>query len=374
MVGMKARALAIALLLLPSAVVAGENDPLRTQQWALDQTSFEQAWSATRGAGVTVAVIDTGVDYTHPDLAANIWTNPGGVGGCAAGRVGVDRRHFLAREGRSHTGPGAADAGVRLRIRDTLHVYEHATTPVDDVEHVGARYLLYYSAKRKGDHRRCIGVAISDRPDGDFRDVGYPLVTNDPDGAIDPTLLKAQGALYLLYKRDGNAFRHPSIIYGRALDPSGTVVGPRKVLLVSQPGGWEGGVAEGRSAVSFGTTTYLLYSGGYYLGSGYGEGEAVRHGNPLGPFRRIGNGPVLQGDGRWVGTGGGSIVDANGQLFLAYNAFLANEHPVQRRLFLRPLGLVHGVLRPRGPARRIPLAGSLTASLIKELPRQATAH
>ena len=243
-----------------------------------------------------------------------------------------------------------------------------------DLEQVGDHYLLYYSAKRKGDHRRCIGVAISDRPDGDFRDVGYPLVTNDPDGAIDPTLLKAQGALYLLYKRDGNAFRHPSIIYGRALDPSGTVVGPRKVLLVSQPGGWEGGVAEGPTAVSFGTTTYLLYSGGYYLGSGYGEGEAVRHGNPLGPFRRIGNGPVLQGDGRWVGTGGGSIVDANGQLFLAYNAFLANEHPVQRRLFLRPLGLVHGVLRPRGPARRIPLAGSLTASLIKELPRQATAH
>ena len=23
-----------------------------------------------------MAVIDTGVDYTHPDLAANIWTNP----------------------------------------------------------------------------------------------------------------------------------------------------------------------------------------------------------------------------------------------------------------------------------------------------------
>ena len=108
--------------------------------------------------------------------------------------------------------------------------------------------------------------------------------------------------------------------------------------------------------------------------SGYGEGEAVRHGNPLGRFRRIGKGPVLQGDGHWVGTGGGSVVDFNGQLFLAYNAFPAHERPVQRRLFIRPLGLVGGVLRPRGPARRIPLAGSLTASLIRELPRQATAH
>ena len=28
-----------------------------------------------------VGVIDTGVDYTHPDLAANIWTNPGEIAG-----------------------------------------------------------------------------------------------------------------------------------------------------------------------------------------------------------------------------------------------------------------------------------------------------
>ena len=28
-----------------------------------------------------VAVIDSGIDYTHPDLAANIWTNPGEIAG-----------------------------------------------------------------------------------------------------------------------------------------------------------------------------------------------------------------------------------------------------------------------------------------------------
>ena len=48
----------------------GENDPMRPQQWALDNTSFEGAWSVTRGAGVTVAIVDSGVDAGHEDLGS----------------------------------------------------------------------------------------------------------------------------------------------------------------------------------------------------------------------------------------------------------------------------------------------------------------
>jgi hypothetical protein len=226
-----------------------------------------------------------------------------------------------------------------------------------DLERVGDHYLLYYSAQRKGDHRRCIGVAMSDRPDGDFHDVGQPLVSNNSDGAIDPTLLHAQGKLYLLYKRDGNAFGQASIIYGRPLDPSGLQAGPRKVLLRSQSGGWEQGVAEGPTAFSRGKTTYLLYSGGYYAGPGYAEGEGIRRGAPLGPYHRVSNRPVLKAAGHWVGTGGGSIVEAKGIYLFAYNAFPTNEHPGQRRLFLMQLGFVGSALRPTGDVRRIPLAG-----------------
>jgi cell wall-associated protease len=38
-------------------------------------------WSLARpsGTGVVVAVIDTGCDYTHPDLASNIWVKYSGL-------------------------------------------------------------------------------------------------------------------------------------------------------------------------------------------------------------------------------------------------------------------------------------------------------
>ena len=52
------------------------NDPSFSQQWALSLISAPQAWGKTTGSNtVVIAVLDTGIDYNHPDLAANIWTN-----------------------------------------------------------------------------------------------------------------------------------------------------------------------------------------------------------------------------------------------------------------------------------------------------------
>ncbi|HEY3239413.1 MAG TPA: S8 family serine peptidase, partial [Acidimicrobiia bacterium] len=44
-------------------------DPLRPSQWALDQVPFEAARAAVDPSDVVVAVVDTGVDAGHEDLA-----------------------------------------------------------------------------------------------------------------------------------------------------------------------------------------------------------------------------------------------------------------------------------------------------------------
>jgi subtilisin family serine protease len=59
------------------------NDPLYAQQWHLAAAKIPETWAYLESIGlppggrrdIVVAVIDTGVDYTHPDLTANMWTN-----------------------------------------------------------------------------------------------------------------------------------------------------------------------------------------------------------------------------------------------------------------------------------------------------------
>ena len=51
--------------------VAG-TDPLLAEQWGVTATNVPRAWAVTGGAGVVIAVIDSGVDLDHPDLAERL--------------------------------------------------------------------------------------------------------------------------------------------------------------------------------------------------------------------------------------------------------------------------------------------------------------
>ncbi len=48
------------------------NDPFADEQWALRMIRAESAWTVSKGASVVVAVVDSGVDLSHPDLRGKL--------------------------------------------------------------------------------------------------------------------------------------------------------------------------------------------------------------------------------------------------------------------------------------------------------------
>ena len=66
---------------IPTTFATIPNDPRRPDQWYLDKIQAPEAWKVTTGSkDVVVVVIDSGVNYKHIDLAANMWQNPGETG------------------------------------------------------------------------------------------------------------------------------------------------------------------------------------------------------------------------------------------------------------------------------------------------------
>ena len=110
--------------LLPTAAPQAQgvepNDPEFSNQWALSNTGqtggqygsdieATTAWQTTTGAQSTViAIIDSGVDFTHPDLANNRWTNPAPQSGDLHGRDYITESGTIVDE----QGHGTAIAGI----------------------------------------------------------------------------------------------------------------------------------------------------------------------------------------------------------------------------------------------------------------------
>lgn len=69
------------------------DDPLYPRLYGLHRIGAPDAWQYTRGTNtVVIAVFDTGVDYTHPELAPNMWHNPEEIPG---NRIDDDRNGFI---------------------------------------------------------------------------------------------------------------------------------------------------------------------------------------------------------------------------------------------------------------------------------------
>jgi serine protease len=122
--------LAVACLALSAASASAAAGSVRSQEWWLTKLHVTKAWQSTRGKGVTVAVLDTGVDPRQADLAGAVITGPdytdaGRVrGGPFWGIHGTAMAGLIA--GRGH-GPGhaagiigVAPAATILSVRVTL--------------------------------------------------------------------------------------------------------------------------------------------------------------------------------------------------------------------------------------------------------------
>ncbi|MDQ3933374.1 MAG: S8 family serine peptidase [Actinomycetota bacterium] len=91
-------------------------DPLATAQWGLNQIKAPAAWKrGAKGAGVTVAVLDTGADFSHPDLQGKLLAGTDYVksgDGCSGPQDENGHGTHVSGIVAANTGNGIGTAGV----------------------------------------------------------------------------------------------------------------------------------------------------------------------------------------------------------------------------------------------------------------------
>src|SRR6266852_3145602 len=97
-------------MLLPSAAFAS-NDPLFAEQWGLAQIGAPSAWGITTGTGVTVGIVDTGVDLHHEDLAGQVVSSTNCIG------ANADPSKCTG-SGQDDNGHGTHVAGIIAGLKD----------------------------------------------------------------------------------------------------------------------------------------------------------------------------------------------------------------------------------------------------------------
>lgn len=193
---------------------------------------------------------------------------------------------------------------------------------------VGRRYILYFAARNdKPGDAMAIGVAVSDRPEGPFRDIGRPLVTGKEFEAIDAMSFRdpVSGKNYLYWGSDSR----PLKVRELRSDLVGFQQGSRvnSVLAPGKDGDYDK-LIEGPWVTYRDGYYYLFYSGDNCCGAGAHYAVMVaRARHPEGPFTRfsaVSGAPssvILHSSDRWLAPGHNSVVrDSAGRYWMYYHA------------------------------------------------------
>ncbi len=155
----------VAVLLVGVAPAPAWADSIRDQQWHLGFLNVAEAHRYSQGEGVTVAVIDSGVDATHPDLVGSVLagteTFAGGTGDGHTDTVGHGTGTAGLIAGHGH-GPGNT-AGV-LGIAPKAKILPIRTTSQSESDHAAIAHGIDY-AVAKGATVVCIALAGSKSDD-----------------------------------------------------------------------------------------------------------------------------------------------------------------------------------------------------------------
>jgi beta-xylosidase len=224
-----------------------------------------------------------------------------------------------------------------------------------EVMPIGGKYVMYYTARDKASNKQCVGVAVSDTPDGRFKDSNdHALVCQvDEGGTIDPDPFRDGDKLYLYFKNDGNCCGRTTYIYVQELSPDGQQVVGQPKQLVSNDEYWEGHVVEAPTMFKHDGKYYLFFSANDYGGGDYAVGYAACD-SPTGPCQDAPENPILKSrlDPPLVlGPGHQALIQVGEQTWIVYHAWetVAGGRGDSRFMWIDRVNWADGKPQVQGP-------------------------